>query len=657
MPMKKLHRFLIHQRPRLFLAARGALASLIALAAAEFLHLECPYWAAMTALIVIQPTRGLLFEKSFYRLVGSAIGSAAGLLFVLHAGSPAILVILISLWMAACVGAGNLLYGLRSYACMMAACTCAVIAMNGTLNPSHLYGLAIGRVACIMIGIIASTAVTAIFTPASAEGDWEKRLRQLCGDLASWLALNLREGSGQYLLGLEREVIVEIAEMESSLDAASAGSPALKKQKRHIEGVITALLSLLAVGRLSEAAVASLRDESVSDVKWLERIEVRLESLAERSEGESFGAEAPAEMADIAAEIKLQLPLLSEVLAETAAALDVALNGVTVAVDAVPQGRLVRHRDWREAGRAAMRAGLAMSAAGGIWALTGWKEGPMLLMALSIMISIFSSKDNPVAFVGEIMLGASTGAAVALFCRIMLLNGVDDPFVVAAAIAPFLFVGVFAMAQRRTAIPATDATLFFLFVTHPGVTLDLSAGEQILAAIAMVLGVGTAWSAYRYLVPVTPAIRLNSLRHAISRDLKRLASAQQSPARGDIRPRLQHRVLRLVTLAKVQLGGPDSTVDSAIAALAVARCLEQLRKLQDHALLDARAVETVQSVLDDLSRAQDEAPRLLETAAKRLYGMLKQGDAAPTTVQPMRDAATLCRESATWWDRWSQSHG
>ena len=32
----------------------------------QTLKLECPYWAAMTALIVIQATHGLLLEKSYF---------------------------------------------------------------------------------------------------------------------------------------------------------------------------------------------------------------------------------------------------------------------------------------------------------------------------------------------------------------------------------------------------------------------------------------------------------------------------------------------------------------------------------------------------------------------------------------------------------------
>ena len=80
----------------------------------------------MTALIVIQPTRGLLLEKSYFRLVGTAFGAGAGLLILLVTRSPLMISLLLACWLASCVGVGNLLYGLRSYGAMIAGCTCAV---------------------------------------------------------------------------------------------------------------------------------------------------------------------------------------------------------------------------------------------------------------------------------------------------------------------------------------------------------------------------------------------------------------------------------------------------------------------------------------------------------------------------------------------------
>jgi len=155
-----VRKILRREWPTLLLAVRGTLAALLALAAALALKLECPYWAAMTALIVIQPTLGLLLEKSYYRLVGTAIGSVAGMMMLLSSRSPAMLTVLLALWLAACVGAGNLQYGLRSYGAMVAGCTGAVIAMAGYNNPPHLHDLVFGRIARIVIGIVVSTTVT-----------------------------------------------------------------------------------------------------------------------------------------------------------------------------------------------------------------------------------------------------------------------------------------------------------------------------------------------------------------------------------------------------------------------------------------------------------------------------------------------------------------
>jgi len=119
----------------------------------------------MTALIVIQPTRGLLLGKSFYRLLGTAVGSTAGLLLLLTTLSPMLLIAALCLWIALCIGVGSLLYGLRSYAALMPCCTCAVIAMIGYRNPSHLYDIAFGRGVCIIVGIILATLVTAFAAP------------------------------------------------------------------------------------------------------------------------------------------------------------------------------------------------------------------------------------------------------------------------------------------------------------------------------------------------------------------------------------------------------------------------------------------------------------------------------------------------------------
>ncbi|WP_052263245.1 FUSC family protein [Geobacter pickeringii] len=637
-----LRQFAAHQAPQIVRALRGGGAALAALAAATLLKLENPYWAAMTAIIVIQPTRDLLFEKSFYRLVGTAIGSGAGLLLLLSTRSPLLLTIALSLWLAACVGIGNLLDGLRSYAAMMAACTCTIITMSGYQNPSHLVDIAFGRVACIIVGIVISTTVTALFTPRQCGDDLRNRLRRVVGDAVEWLALLLRQGRGEKGVRQEREILMEIAEVEALLGAAGAGSRRFRRQRRHIKSLIASLLSLLAVGRLAGELLARHDGHDRRHGYWREILAGHLDEIAVVL-GHPGTANCTAEMAAAAAETREHLPLLGGTLTEIVAAIHLVLADYEPAADSPekePANRFVRHRDWQEARRAAVRAALAIAAVGGTWALSGWTKGPLMLMAMSIMLSIFSTKEHPASFVGQIFCGAAVGSAAAVFCRIELLPGVTDPFVTGAVIAPFIVLGVFAMQQRRTAIAATDATLFFIFVTQPGVPVAVVPADLALGAVAMLMGVGSAWLSYRYLVPIDPAIRLRSLLVAIARDIELLTMA--SPATVErLRARMHHRVLRMVSLATRYDVGHLPLVEGGLAALAIGTCIERLRAArEDGAPAAARLVRETLAPGSDSTAWPRNVATALESAAMTLFGVggpgshPSDGEAAGTACDP-----------------------
>jgi uncharacterized membrane protein YccC len=60
-------------------AARTTAAAQLALLAAWALGLQHTHWAAMSVWLIAQPTRGLLFEKSVLRVVGTFAGAGASL--------------------------------------------------------------------------------------------------------------------------------------------------------------------------------------------------------------------------------------------------------------------------------------------------------------------------------------------------------------------------------------------------------------------------------------------------------------------------------------------------------------------------------------------------------------------------------------------------
>jgi len=613
--------------PQLLLAVRNTIAALAAYFVALSLHLESPYWAAMTALIVIQPTRGLLFEKSFYRLVGTATGALAGLLFMLQSESPMVLTLALSLWIAGCVAVGNLVYGLRSYACMLAGLTCAVIAMSGYLNPPHLYGLAFGRIADVFIGIIVATAVTALFTPRWTGDELEARLRGVAEDAVTWLGLVLRQGGRGDVRRREQDLLIAIAEIEDLLDSASADSLGGRMKKRRLQGLIVSLLGLLAIGRSVQERLAQRHAPGSLPAPWMVQLASQLEEVVELLKN-SQRVTCLSEISATVAEVKVHLPLLGRALDETVAALSSVLVGSGRLLDpqaVAPRYRFIRHRDWRQAAHAAIRAALALAAVGTTWAISGWTQGPMMILAMSIMLSIFSSKDHPAAFVGQVFFGAAIGSTIAVLCRLLLLPQIHDPFTTGVVLAPFILLGSFAMTQRRTAIPATDATLFFIFVVQPGVPIAIVPHDLVLAAIAMIMGVGSAWLAYRYLVPISPAIRMGSIVDAITRDIETLATAEAPAACERLQARMQHRVLRLVTLATRYDVDHLRLVRGGLAALAIGRALQEAHK-QANILPDAaRLIADILGASSISARETRDVLPALEKVSIELHRMLVPG--------------------------------
>ncbi len=634
---------LITHWPQLLQAARGTVAALAALAVAVALKLECPYWAAMTALIVIQPTRGLLLEKSYFRLIGTAVGSFAGLIMLIASLSPLMITIQLCFWLAACVGIGNLLYGLRSYSAMVAGCTGAVIAMAGYNNSPHLHDLVFGRIACIVIGIVVSTAVTLFFTRRRSKSELLDRLARVVGAELEWLALLLMGGERKELLVLRQDVLMEIAEIEGSLDSLWAGSLDLRKRKQRVRSLIVSLLSLLEAGTL--AGDRPVTCGPAFDC-WQEQFARNLEQAARNLQGPGSSGQEAAELAALSDELEARVPLLGEALGETITSLQALISqwdAMAPGTERPVTNRFIRHRDWQEAGRAALRAAAAIAVVGMAWHFTGWGQGPLMMMAASIMVSIFSTHDRPAVMLGYIFCGASLGVAAAFFCRLVLLPGVSDPLWQGAVTIPVLMAGVIALHYRRTALGAMDAMLFFLFVMQPGVPAIPATGSYVTGGLACLGGIGVAIISFRFLLPVDPARRLRSLLSAILRDLCSMAATDSHSVAEKCRVRTQHRVLRMLINARKVDGDLSTIVEGGLAALAIGRCLQRLREAGWNEGLDAASSVAMQEARLRLSAAIEKPEEILSV----LEGVLiTLGRAMETTNEACNLTARAVMSSA-----------
>ena len=505
-----------------------------------------------------------------------------GLLLLLVTRSPLMITLLLAGWLAACVGIGNLLYGLRSYGALVAGCTGAVIAMAGYSNPPHLHDLVFGRIAGIVIGIIVATTVTLFFTQRRSKRELLHRLTQVVGAEIEWIALLVQGGEGKELRARRQDILSEIAAIEDSLDAVWAGSLDLKKRKRQIQSLIITLLSQLEAGTLT---AGDLSHHLPSRAPWRAPLARQLQDAARQLQlPRSIWPEAAeGDVAAMLAELRAHLPLLGETLGETLSALQAVTHqwDVTTPETERPAPHpFIRHRDWPEAGRAAGRAAFAIAAVGLTWHLTAWGEGPLMLMAAAIMVSIFSTHDRPAVMLTHIFCGASLGVTAAFFCRLVVLPGASAVLWQGVISIPILMAGIIALSHRRTALGAMDFLLFFLFVMQPGVPAVPAPELYVMGGFACLGGIGVAIVSFRFLLPVDPSRRLRSVLIAIVHDLNAMATAETLHQVEKCRARTHHRILRLLVNARKLDDDLGAIVEGGLAALVIGRRIQSLRETE-----------------------------------------------------------------------------
>ncbi|MCW2248405.1 putative membrane protein YccC [Azospirillum fermentarium] len=555
--------------PRLSFTLRTAFASWLALALATALGLESPHWAAMTVWVVAQPTRGMLVEKSLYRLTGTFAGSVVGVGLVLGSGgNPWLLTGGLALWVALCAGAGNLLRHFQTYGLLLAGYTAAMVALMDVPHPDHVLGLAAGRVVTVAIGIAASALVSWLFLPPAAEPLLMDRLRGAAGDALAWSATVLTGAGGREVAERERAILSELAAVDDLLDAHASGSPAGYRRIRGARRLAAAVLALMA---------------------------------ATRAGGKGAG------------------PLPETAAVRTALAALTAGEGI----EALPSVAIRLHRDWGGAAAASVRALAAVLAAGALWVATGWEAGPYLMLGTAVMASLFSSFDDPVRVLRLVLMGSAAGAVAAVVCRLAVLPVDPGPLEALVLTAPFLALGAVAMAHPVTRMPSLDYAMAFLLLAHPTAPLHGGVEELLHGAAAMLLGIGLALVSFRVVLPVNAAVRLRTVVAMTVRDLESLAASQAAESPRRWRARLYHRTLRLVRRADLVEGRDTAAIDGALAAFSVGEAILSARRVVDRVDTPApvrRRLALALRRLQSLSLKPAAAADSLDRAAVRVDG-------------------------------------
>ena len=136
---------------------RTTVAAIAAQEIASLVGLPAPYWATMTALVVMQSTLAASWSVSWKRLLGTAIGAIVG-------GGLAMLLPPCTLTFAVALVATGLLCaftGLDRVSYRLAGVTLAVVMLAAGSRPASI--IAIHRFAEVSIGIVVTLVITAVW--------------------------------------------------------------------------------------------------------------------------------------------------------------------------------------------------------------------------------------------------------------------------------------------------------------------------------------------------------------------------------------------------------------------------------------------------------------------------------------------------------------
>src|SRR6516164_7888001 len=141
-------------------AVRLWIAVTISLLTSFWLQLEAPFSAALTVLILAEPTRGQALAKAGWRLIATIIGVSASIAitgFLSQSGD--LILAAFAAWMGLCVYAAGLLDGYRAYAAVLSGYTVGLIAVQQIDSPQRVFESGFSRGAAIAVGALSITLV------------------------------------------------------------------------------------------------------------------------------------------------------------------------------------------------------------------------------------------------------------------------------------------------------------------------------------------------------------------------------------------------------------------------------------------------------------------------------------------------------------------
>lgn len=443
-------------------AIKTFIAGILALYVSFSLDLAYPMWSICTVFIIANPYTGMSASKSFFRILGTALGASVSILVVpLLIHTPWLFTLFLAIWVSLCLYISLLDRTPRSYIFMLAGYTAVIISYTivNLSDTSTVFEIAISRFIEISIGVVCSAIISMAFLPMNLGPAVETQIAKVLKDTQTVFdnILDERNESTNYAATLQI-ITRDIASLHSMAIHLSYERSRFKGMTKPLQEMLhqlsMAVANLVAmterVKQLDQLGVnyrhqlkithdhitEFLKNQSIHTVR-------DLNSLPDRFEQDFHNVSdfASDEQQIILASLKMDMRHFIQ----NFHAIDLMWQRIQKGDYSLPEILLPKnirypnlHRDYSTAVRGAISAFIVVILSTGIWIITGWKSGYMMAEMAAVTACIFTALDNPVPGLKLFLRGNIYASILVFIYAFGIFPNVTEFWQLALCLAPVL---------------------------------------------------------------------------------------------------------------------------------------------------------------------------------------------------------------------------
>ncbi|MFM0737694.1 FUSC family protein [Paraburkholderia xenovorans] len=473
-------------------------AGLSALGIAMLLDLPQPRIAMTTVFVLMQPFSGMVLAKSFYRILGTAVGTLAALVLgALFVQQPELYMLGMIGWVGACIAAAVRYRHFRWYGFVLAGYTAALIGIPNVTAPHDLFLAALTRAAEVAVGIVCSSAVSALIVPQRSSlalrRALETRYRNFTAFAIDVLGRGIERGRFERHFA---DLVDEIVGFEATRTFAAFEDPSMRSRSQHLSRLngefMDACARLHALHQLRKrlrasgaervvdaitpyfdemsALLASTRDAGVDASRAAARLRQFQAGLPRRVREtrrplESTPVESLAEF-DTGAELLYRF--VSEWIGycETYAGL-AQRRAAKSAARPRSTSRYVSKTNGFVVAFTFVRSAVVMAIAGWFWIETDWLSGGFAVIGAALVCALTSTAPNASKMAIQMALGAALATMTGYLFACYVYPNIDGFPLLCAMLAPVLALGAFIATRKLSAGYGIGFSVFFCLLAGP----------------------------------------------------------------------------------------------------------------------------------------------------------------------------------------------